>query len=233
VWFFVNLAIAAGGGLLSLASYAAAASSPEGGTYGIFWGAVAFGGWFAIKNAIAWSNCNKALRYIRSPAFRAEDPAHDHARRPDQEWARAHWSDQRELPRPAPKAAPNRQHWTPPVALIVALALVGVALVVGSVIIGLADQAPQVSPAARSANTRESCSAIDRTAEAAETRENVRAQHAELDKVTDRPGHYDPGYVSVIRQVQVALASDNDRQIDEAADAFFGYCREHHPGSIR
>jgi hypothetical protein len=65
-WFFVNLAIAVAGAVVSLASYAAAASSPEGGTYGIFWGAIAFGGWFALKNAMTWAKCNKVLGGLRS-----------------------------------------------------------------------------------------------------------------------------------------------------------------------
>lgn len=42
-WFFINLAIAVIGGLLSLATYASAATNPEGGTYYVLWGAVAFG----------------------------------------------------------------------------------------------------------------------------------------------------------------------------------------------
>jgi len=59
--FFINLAIALAGGLVSLGTYGAAASSPTGGTYLVFWGAMLFGGVRALRCAWHWSRCARAL----------------------------------------------------------------------------------------------------------------------------------------------------------------------------
>jgi hypothetical protein len=59
--FFINLAIAVIGGLLSLATYASESSNPEGGTYYVMWGAIAFGGFYAAKCAWRWLRCADVL----------------------------------------------------------------------------------------------------------------------------------------------------------------------------
>jgi hypothetical protein len=65
-WFFINLAIAVIGGLLSLGSYTSASTNPEGGTYYVMWGAIAFGGFFAAKCAWRWLRCADVLRALDS-----------------------------------------------------------------------------------------------------------------------------------------------------------------------
>jgi hypothetical protein len=45
----IGAAIAAVAGGISLATYEAASSSPEGGTYYVFWGGVVYGGYMALK----------------------------------------------------------------------------------------------------------------------------------------------------------------------------------------
>ena len=65
-WFFINLAIAVIGGLLSLATYASESSNPEGGTYYVMWGAIAFGGFYAAKCAWRWLRCADVLRALDS-----------------------------------------------------------------------------------------------------------------------------------------------------------------------
>jgi hypothetical protein len=65
-WFYINLAIAVIGGLLSLGGYASASSNPEGGISYVMWGAIAFGGFFAAKCAWRWLRCADVLRALDS-----------------------------------------------------------------------------------------------------------------------------------------------------------------------
>jgi hypothetical protein len=64
-WCFINLAMVIGG-LLSLATYASAASDPGGGTSYVLWGAVAFGAFYAAKCGWRWLRCADVLRGLDS-----------------------------------------------------------------------------------------------------------------------------------------------------------------------
>jgi len=61
-WMWVNTAIAIAGAVISVASFAAAeVGGGSGGRYIVFWGAVIFGGWGAIKNYVARRRARRAL----------------------------------------------------------------------------------------------------------------------------------------------------------------------------
>lgn len=61
-WIWINVAIAVAGAGISMAGFLDAAHSETGGTYRIFWGAVVFGGWGAIRQTIRHYKCISILR---------------------------------------------------------------------------------------------------------------------------------------------------------------------------
>lgn len=66
VWTVAWACTSGGAAVVSLMTYAGAASSPEGGYYIVWWGPVVFGVWFAIKNAFKAARIRALLRQLRS-----------------------------------------------------------------------------------------------------------------------------------------------------------------------
>lgn len=71
-WLSGLVAVVAAG--VSFATYADAANNPNGGSYYIWWGPVAFGAWGAIKNGLKASKIRAMLRQA-GPAVHASSPA--------------------------------------------------------------------------------------------------------------------------------------------------------------
>jgi len=73
-WAWVWGAVAVVAAAVSIGTYESAASSPDGGSYVIWWGPVAFGAWGAIKNAVKDSKIRYQLR-VPMPQIGFSSPA--------------------------------------------------------------------------------------------------------------------------------------------------------------